>query len=444
MSNTRTEKYADQLSRLIAHETVSAHGNGDLSKFYAFHEILREQFPSLFSVCEFEDFNGSFLMRWHGEDSTLLPVLLMNHHDVVEATGYWTYPPFSGTIADGKIWGRGTLDTKGGLWAMLCAANELCEQGFVPSRDIYFMSTCCEETTSVGADVISSTLLERGIRFSMVLDEGGMILDEPMSGAKGKFAMVGVGEKGYVDLKFTAHSTGGHASTPPKDTPLVRLGKFMAAADKSSIFDVKMSAAVRATLTTLSSSMTGPLKLLLGHPRLFSPLLCKVMPSVSGAAGAMLKTTLAFTMAQGSKGYNVLPEEAYVIGNMRYSHHQGGKDSIDAISRLAAKYGIDTEVIHEGFDSSLSDHNGTAFKLITKAVDVTFGGNVKTAPYVMNAASDSRFMSRVCDQCLRFAPFAITDKQLSSVHGIDECLDIDTLAPAVDFYRYVITEARNV
>ena len=444
MSETRTEKYAQQLSRLIAHETVSSRTDGDLTKFYAFHELLREQFPSLFSVCEFEDFSGSFLMRWRGEDSSLLPILLMNHHDVVEATGNWTYPPFSGAIADGKIWGRGTLDTKGGLWAMLCAANELCDEGFVPSRDVYFMSTCCEESTSIGADLISKTLLERKIRFAMVLDEGGMILDEPMSGAKGRFAMVGVGEKGYVDLKFTARSTGGHASTPPKDTPLVRLGKFMAAADKKDVFDVKMSSAVCATLKTLSSSMTGPLKLLLGHPKFFSPLLCKVMPSVSGAAGAMLKTTLAFTMAKGSNGANVLPEEAYVVGNMRYSHHQGGKGSIDAIARLAAEYGIETEVIHEGFDSPLSDHNGKAFKLIAQAVDATFGGSVKTSPYVMNAASDSRFMSRVCDQCLRFAPFSISDKQLSSVHGIDECLDLDTLAPAVDFYRYVIAEARNV
>ena len=444
MSDTRNLKYAEQFSRLIAHETVSYKGQTDLSKFYAFHELLKKEFPALFAACEFENFNGSILLTWRGRDSSILPVLFMNHHDVVEATGDWTYPPFSGTIADGKIWGRGTIDTKGGLWAMLCAANELCEGGFVPARDVYFMSTSCEETTGAGADTISKTLVERKVRFSMVLDEGGMILDEPMAGVKGYFAMVGVGEKGYTDLKFTARSQGGHASTPPKNSPLVRLGKFMAAAEKSSVFKVRMSPAVAATLKTLSGGMTGPLKFILGHPKFFSPLLCRVMPSTSATAGAMLKTTLAFTMAQGSGAPNVLPEEAHVIANMRYSHHQGGRASVEAITKLAKKHGVETEVIMSGFDSSLSDHEGSAFKLVREAVDVTFEGKVKTSPYVMNAASDSRFMSRVCDSCLRFAPFRIDQSQLASVHAIDENLDVCTLAPAVDFYKYLIENCEKI
>lgn len=443
MSDKRNKEYAEQLSRLIKAETVSNYEDSDLSKFYSFHALLREEFPSLFSACEFEDFSGSILLCWRGEDKDLPPILLMNHHDVVEASGNWTHPPFSGEIADGKVWGRGTLDTKGGLFGMLRAADELASEGFIPARDVYFFSSCCEETTGAGADTVSQIFVERNIRFAMVLDEGGMILDEPIGGAKGRYAMIGVGEKGYTDLKFTARSSGGHASTPPKNTPLVRLGKFMAAADKKKIFKVYMSPTVRATLSSLSRSMKGPMKFILGHPKFFSPLLCRVMPSISGAAGAMLKTTLAFTMASGSEGCNVLPEEAYVIGNMRYSHHQGGEGSIRAIARLAKKYGVETEVLHPGFDSPLSSHESSAYKLIEAAIGASYDG-VMTAPYVMNAASDSRYMSRVCDNCLRFAPFAISEEQLNSVHGIDECVDIDTLSHAVDFYRYVITEAHNV
>lgn len=443
MSDLRKNEYAARLSRLIQAETISAHGDTDLSKFYKFHDLLKVEFPSIFAACELEDFSGSILLRWKGKDEKMLPILFMNHHDVVEASGEWTYPAFSGEIADGKVWGRGTLDTKGSLWGMLQAADELAREGFVPARDVYFMSTCCEETTGAGADTISKALLERGIKFAMVLDEGGMIVEEPIGGAKGKYAMIGVGEKGYADLKFTARSNGGHASTPGKNTPLVRLGKFMAAAEKKCVFKTWMSPTVSATLSSLSKSMSGPLKFILGHPKFFSPLLCKVMPSISGAAGAMLRTTLAFTMAKGSDGCNVLPQEAYVIGNMRYSHHQGGKGSIDAITALAKKFDIEVEVIHPGFDSPLSDHNSTAFKLVEKAVGASYT-DILTSPYVMNAASDSRFMSRVCDNCLRFAPFSISAKQLASVHGIDECVDVDTLVPAVDFYRYVITEAHNV
>ncbi|MBR2951775.1 MAG: M20/M25/M40 family metallo-hydrolase [Clostridia bacterium] len=443
MSDLKTLDYAQRLSRLVQAETVSAPNQSDKAKFYRFHALLQKEFPNIFAACEYEDFSGSFLLRWKGRDSSLLPILLMNHHDVVEASGTWTHPPFSGDIADGRVWGRGTLDTKCGLFGMLEAADELASECFLPARDVYFLSDCAEETNGAGADEITQALLARGIRFAMSLDEGGMILEEPMAGAKGLFAMVGVGEKGCADLKFIARSTGGHASTPGKDTPLVRLGKFMAAADSKKVFDVKMSEAVRATLVSLSRTVKGPLKFVLGHPKLFSPLLCRVMPSMSGAAGAMLKTTLAFTMAEGSAGANVLPQEAYVIGNMRYSHHQGAQKSIDAITALAKKFDVETEVLERGTESPLSSHTSAAFALVESAVQAVFP-SVRTAPYVMNAASDSRFISRICDHCLRFAPFTVSDAQLESIHGVDENIDISTLEDAVSFYRYIITEAEHV
>lgn len=435
----RTDNYAETFARMIRAETVSAKNQTDLSKFYAFHDLLRDLFPSLFGVCAFEDFNGSILLRWKGQ-SPEKPILLMNHMDVVEASGNWTYPPFSGTIADGKLWGRGTLDTKGGLWAMLQAADELAKEGFTPAQDTYFLSTCCEETTGAGADAISQELEKRGIRFAMVLDEGGMILPEPIGGAKGVFAMVGLGEKGSADLKFIARSTGGHASTPGKNTPLVRLGKFMAAVEKSNIFESDIPPAICKMFEKVASTMKQPLKFVLGHPRLFKPVLLKVIPLVSAQAGAMLKTTLAFTQAKGSDGANVLPQEAWVVGNMRYSHHQGGPASIAAVTALAEKFNIETQVLEPGFPSPLTDSEGDAFRLVERAVTATFPG-VITAPYLMTAASDSRFLSRVSDQCLRFAPFLISNAQLSTVHGIDENVDLAALAPAVDFYKFILQEA---
>jgi carboxypeptidase PM20D1 len=177
-----------------------------------------------------------------------------------------------------------------------------------------------------------------------------------------------------------------------------------------------------------------------GHPKQFKPILLKVIPMVSNAAGAMLKTTLAFTMAHGSEGSNVLPQEAWVIGNMRYSHHQGGPSSIEAVKKLAEKFDIETIVLDPGVSSHLSDHNTHAFRLVEQAVAKTFPGTI-TSPYLMTGASDCRFMSRVCENCLRFAPFRITQEQMDSIHGIDENLDLSALAPAVDFYRYIIMEA---
>ena len=441
MIDTRTASYADKLSLLIRCETVSVERETDRRKFYEFQRVLRETFPLTFATCEHEDFDGSFLLRWRGTGEGA-PILLMNHHDVVEASGAWTYPPFSGTQAEGKIWGRGTLDTKGGLFAMLQAAEELIAAGFQPKTDIYFASACNEETDGAGTDAISRALAERGLRFRLVLDEGGMILYEPIGGAKGSYAMIGVGEKGCVDLKFTARSAGGHASTPPKNSPLVRLGRFMAAVEKKNLFPAKLSPEVAAMLESLSSSMHGVTKLVLGHPRLFRPLLTLLLPKISDTAGAMLKTTVAFTMACGSEGSNVLPQEAYVVCNMRYSHHQGGEASIRAISALAEKYGLETEVLDGGFDSPISDHRSEAFQLVCRALAEHFD-DVRPAPYVMTAASDCRYMSRVSENCLRFSPFRITDEQMKSVHGIDENLDLSALVPAVDFYQTVLKEGSH-
>lgn len=186
--------------------------------------------------------------------------------------------------------------------------------------------------------------------------------------------------------------------------------------------------------------MKQPMRCILGHPEFFKPILCKVIPKVSPAAGAMLKTTIAFTMANGSEGYNVLPQEAWVIGNMRFSHHHGEKISVYAIRKLAEKYDIETVVLEPGFTSPLSDYNSDAFHLIENAVFHIFPSVIPT-PYVMNGASDCRYMSRLSDNCFRFTPFQISEKQMDSVHGLDENIDIKALAPAVDFYKYIITEA---
>ena len=439
MNPDRTARYAQGLASLIRCETISAKGQPDKSKFHKFHHQLRELFPALFSVCQFEEFDGSFLLRWKGKNDQN-PIMLMNHHDVVEASGNWTYPPFSGTIAEGKLWGRGTLDTKGGLWAMLQAAEELVSDGFVPAQDVYFLSSCTEETTGVGADSISTALESRGIRFKIILDEGGMILTEPIGGAQGTYAMVGLGEKGFADLKFIARSSGGHASTPGKNTPLVRLGKFMAKVEKSSIFEADIHPAICEMFLRISKTMKQPLKFVLGHPKQFKGLLLKVIPSASATAGAMLKTTLAFTMAHGSEGSNVLPQEAWVVGNMRYSHHQGRERSIDAVKKLAEKFDIETVVLDPGIRSEISDHHSEGFRLVERAVAATFPG-VLTTPYLMTGASDSRYMGKICDTCLRFAPILITHEQMDSIHGIDENIDLKALAPAVDFYKYIISEA---
>ena len=434
------DKYAEGLSKLIRKETISKEGQTDLTKFREFQDLLKEMFPHLFEACDLNDYEGNIFFRWPGKvtpEPESQGLLLMNHHDVVEATGEWKYPPFSGQIAEGKVWGRGTLDTKGPLWAMLQAAEELAESGFVPERDIWFESACTEEIGGIGASKISEYLYNQGYKFEMVLDEGGMIVTEPIKGAKGTFAMIGVGEKGCANLKFIARSSGGHASSPPKNSPLVRLGKFMSYVDRNEIFDVELSPVICEMLRRLAPTMDGLTSKTMAEPEKYAPILKTVMVKGSPVAAALTKTTIAFTRAQGSFGNNVIPEEAYVIGNVRFSHHQGRDSSFEALRKVAARFKLEVEVLDPGVESSISDWNSRAFKIVEEAVANIFP-NVNSTPYIMTGGSDSRYMNLICDNCIRFAPFHLTKAQLDSIHGLDENVDVDSLEPAVNFYKYII------
>lgn len=432
----RNKILARELGELIRIQSISEYERVDVDLFHKVHSKLKELFPNLFSKCEVKEFNGSLLLKWTGSTEND-PVLFMNHHDVVEAKGEWKHSPFSGEIIDNKIWGRGTLDDKGGLYCMLKAGEELMSSGFIPRQDIYFLTSCTEETTGEGCDAIAHYLLENNIHFRYTLDEGGMIISEPLPGATGLYAMVGVGEKGCADLKFKAKSFGGHASMPPKNTPLVRLGKFMAEVEKKHLFESKLNDVTAEMFKRIAPQTSGVIKLILGHPRFFKKLIEKVLPAISPSAGAMLKTTIAFTTAQGSSGLNVIPSEAYVTGNMRYSHHEGGSKSIEKISKLASKYKIETEIIDPGLESKISKIKDRSFNLIEEAIGEIYP-DVIVAPYVMTGASDSRFIGIVSDYCFRFLPFVISDEQLASIHGINECLDIECLDKAVEFYKIML------
>lgn len=433
----RQDRYIACLAAMIRKETVSENNNDDTKKFREFHEVLRRLFPHIFEAAEFREFNGSFLLIWKGKNNEALPVMFMNHHDTVEASGDWKHDPFSGEVCDGKLWGRGTLDTKGGLFGMLEAADELAAEGFTPETDIYFESSCCEETSGKGAKMIAEDLKERSIRFSYILDEGGMIMYEPISGAKGNFAMVGMAERGCSTLLFTARGEGGHASTPENDTPLVRLGRFMEKADTQKIFKAEISDVIKEMLRRLARTVKGPLGFVYAHPDFFAPVLKRVMPKTSPTARALVQTTVAFTMAKGSEGFNVIPAEASVTGNMRVSHHEGFRNSLSAISGLAKQFDIETTVIDEALDSRAADFRGPAFLLIEKAVNASFE-NVITAPYIMTGCSDARFMQELTDNCLHFTPFIIDKEQMESIHGINECVDVSALLPAVDFYKFLM------
>ena len=436
----RAAAYAEKLSAMVRCETVSRRGQPEPEKFRAFHKVLEELFPTVFARMEKIDLEGSLLMKWPGKGQAM-PILLMAHMDVVPASDEgWRYPPFSGEIADGAVWGRGAMDTKCSLLGFFQAAEELLSEGFEPDCDIYLASSCTEEIGGEGAPRIVAWLKEHGVRLGMVLDEGGGVIDNA-AGLPGIHAMVALGEKGQGDIRFTARSAGGHASTPPRNTPLVRLGRFMADCEKNNPFRRELSPTVRATFE--SSAETCPLwmRLLFCNFWLFGPLFKKVLPLINSSGEALLQTTMAFTMASGSKGYNVIPREASVCANIRFAPHQNMEESLRILRDRAAKYDIEVEVIQGNPASDVLDMNGPAYRQIAELVRRTFP-EATVSPFFSTGATDARFYRDVTEHTVRFAPIVLNAQQYGSMHAVDENIGVDGIPRTVDFFREVIKTVR--
>ena len=316
-------------------------------------------------------------------------------------------------------------------------SEELLEEGYVPPVDVYLCSGCTEEVGGDGASKIAQWLKEHDVKLAMLCDEGGGIISEPIGGVPGYFAMVGVYEKGTGDLKFTARSSGGHASAPGKNTPLARLARFISRIEEKTPMKVKFSSEVDAMFARLSPYASFPLHLVLGNLWLFKPLLKKVLPLISPQAAAMLQTTIAFTMQKGSDGYNVIPQEAYVTANLRFIPHQKVEESVRVLAELAKKYDLETEVLMASDPSPSLDLSGRAFRLTERAIAETFPG-LPASPYIVTGATDCRFYNDVCDNCVRFAPVVYGPEQMKGMHGIDENIETNCLPGAVEYYKSMI------
>ena len=434
----QAEAYARKLSAMVRCETVSVPGEDLREKFLGFHKVLEELFPLVHRELEKTEIDGNLLYYWKGQDNSR-PLVLMSHQDVVPAEGTWEHEPFSGDIADGKVWGRGASDTKCSVMAFFQAAEELLAEGFVPPQDVYLSSSCTEEWGGDGCPKLVAELERRGVKPYLICDEGGGIITDPIGGIHGNFAMVGVFEKGKADVRFTAKSGGGHASAPPAHSPVARLSAFVNEIETRSVFKRKMPKEVAAMFETLAPYAGFPLKLVLSNLWLFRPVLLKVLPAISAQAGAMIRTTMAFTMMSGSDACNVLPQEASICANMRFIPHQGMEESLGIVRKLAEKHGLETEVLAANDYTEPVNIHGDAFMTVQRVIAETFPG-CAGSPYVMTGATDSRFYQRICDNVVRFAPVIYGPEQMKGMHGVNENIEYSCLPGAVRFYQNLIRE----
>ena len=414
----------------------------DSAHFNQFRIFLEQSYPLIhqqLSRTIIKDY--SYIFEWKGSDTSLLPLILMGHYDVVpvepSAVKLWTVQPFGGEVKDSIIWGRGAVDDKAALISILEATESLLKKGFKPVRTILLCFGHNEESTGTGAIAIVDYLQQKHIRADMVIDEGGEITTGKMKDVERPVAMIGVGEKGYVTFELAVQKPGGHSSKPDNETAIDILAKALYNLRRVQMA-VKLTEPLKEYFNRVSGSSSSFLnKMALNNLWLFTS---SVQNKLSGSpeGDAMQRTTIVPTILESGIRENVIPTNAKAIVNCRILTGETTKQTEDFI-RNAINDNRVTITIKGDFNtepSPLTDVNSPAFKRMEEAVYQTVD-DVIPVPYVMLGASDSRNYRVISNGVINFTPL-INSK---GFHGIDERLPIKDFQRSINFFSSIIKES---
>ena len=432
-------RVANKLSKAVAVPTISYLDREkiDYEQLKRYHEVLKEQFPLIHEKLTLTKINDySLLYFWQGTDTQMLPRLLMSHQDVVpvsESTlDQWKYPPFSGAIEEGYIWGRGTLDTKGTTIGCMEAVELLLEEGYEPKQSTYLAFGHDEEIQGLyGAKAIVEHLKKQDVRLDYVMDEGGIITQGAIAQIDGPIGLIGLGEKGYADIKVTVAGGGGHASMPPKTTAVGQIATLINRVE-STPMKRSISPTVYNFLKKIGPHMSGVNKVIINNLGLFKPIFMKIF-SQTPTGNALLGTTIAATMTEGSNATNVLPKEASVVFNCRIATNDSISGVVEHIRGLSKGMEAKIEVIQGQEPSKISPYDCEAYRRIEELASSIFKPLVMS-PYLMLAASDSIKYEPICDHIYRFAPYKVHQKEVDTIHNVNERLSVENMAMCTQFY----------
>lgn len=451
---------AGRLSALVRVPTISSRvpEEVDPARFAELVALLETLYPHVHRVLERELVSRpsddgvaaqgqSLLFRWRGTggaDGEREPVVLMAHYDVVAVPGLpvpvddvdarvegWTHPPFAGVVRDGAVWGRGTLDDKGALVVVLEAVEALVAAGWTPPRDVYLSFGHNEETAGDGAREAVRRLRERGVTPWLVLDEGGAVVQGAMPGVEAPTAVVGIAEKGILDLEMSTRDEGGHASTPAPGGATVRLARAITRIDDHP-FPPRLSEPVRALLATLADHADGPMRRVFANADRLGPVVARAFTRLGVEPAALVRTTVAITQLEGSPGANVLAQTARANANIRILPGETVASVVARLTRVIGDPSVTLRVVSGEDPSPVSPAGGPQWEVLRTALGASYPDAVLT-PYVQLGASDSRHYCAISEHVYRFSPFDLTPEQRGSIHGIDEHLTVDALGRGVAF-----------
>lgn len=390
--------------------------------------------------------DAALLYRWAGHDPSgaSAPTVLMAHYDVVPASDEgWEHPPFAGVITesgpDGDepvLWGRGTIDDKGCAAAILEAIERLLAAGYTPRHDVLVSLGDDEEVNGRGARAIVQTLRERGVRPSLVLDEGGAIVSGAFPGVAEPYAVVGVTEKGITTLRLRVEQLGGHASSPPPFAATERLARAILRLNARPA-RARLDTTTRLMIRTLGERATSPLRFVYRRVGVFAPLLLRVFLRTSAETRALVRTTRAVTELRAGHAANALAESAEATVNMRIAPGTSVAQAVRDVESAINDDLVAVEVLEPSEPSPVSPASGAGWEAIVQAVrDVH--PDLLVAPYVMMQASDSRWFTAISDHVYRFAPFAMTANERACLHARNERIRVSAFLDGVRVYEALL------
>ncbi len=436
----------ERLAEAIRKPTISSSGDdADLEPFYEFRRQLERDFPVFHDLASRQLVNDLTLhFTLEGRDSSAPHVVFLAHQDVVpveEGTeDDWTHPPFGGVVADGFLWGRGTLDNKQNVMAMLEAAESWLESGESPEHTVHFVFGHDEEIGGMdGARVVAQQMEEDGLDVVAVYDEGLVIVDGMVPGIDGPIALVGITERGYLTVEIEARAEGGHSSMPPEEIAVTRLAEVLKKLDAN-----PRPAAIDGPTAMMFewaiSEMDFLHRMIFRNLWLFEPVVLSQMTASPGT-NAAVRTTAAPTMLRASDTENVLPQRAVATVNFRLNP----RDSIDGVladleDLLGSEY-ITIRPVGEmrSEPSPLARLEGPGFEKLRRAL-ATVHPDVPVAPNMLTGAADARHFTGLTHDVYRFQPLIFTDRDLERLHGTDERIAVDDYLALIEYYGALLRQ----